>query len=54
MNPSRMKQFLIEERCVYARNIALPAVDQYMAYLDSLKLYRLLKKTDRNIVKVKK
>ena len=43
MTPRRMKQFLIEERCVFSGNMALLPVDLFEKFQDALKFYRGLK-----------
>lgn len=46
MSPSRMKQFLVEERCVFSGCIALPTVPDFIAWCDARKAFRIIREAE--------
>lgn len=60
MNPSRMMQFLIEERCdrisvegtgMVPYTILMPKVADFIQFCDARKAFRLMKKEERRLRK---
>lgn len=49
MNPSRMKQFLVEERCVFAGHVALPTIPDFMLWLDGKRAYRAIARVEKKV-----
>ena len=47
MNPSRMKQFLVEERCVYAGNLVLPTIPDFLSWCEAKRAFRIIRKAER-------
>ncbi len=49
MNPSRMKQFLVEERCVFAGPMALPTIPDFLQWADGKRAYRTITRVEKKV-----